>query len=60
VQMTTHKHLSEKERRVRDRIQRRWLDVLANAHWENIDLEQYWRKMKRLGLQRRRVDAPPK
>ncbi|CAD6199449.1 unnamed protein product [Caenorhabditis auriculariae] len=50
IELCTNGQLTSVEQRVRDRIMRRYLDRLENAGWEGVDVAQYWKKLKKLGL----------
>ncbi|CAB3403140.1 unnamed protein product [Caenorhabditis bovis] len=50
VELCVCGRITEVEQRVRDRIMRRYLDRLENAGWEGVDVAQYWKKLKKLGL----------
>ena len=53
---TSWMDLNWKENKVKERIMRRHLDQLANANWEDLDVEKYWHKLKRLGITRRSLE----
>ncbi|CAI4230708.1 unnamed protein product [Auanema sp. JU1783] len=50
LEICTTTVLTDIEQRVRDRIMRRYLDRLENAGWEGVDVTQYWKRLKKLGL----------
>ena len=47
--------LSDKEVKVKERIMRRFLDPLANANWEDLDVERYWEIMRQQGRQHNQI-----
>uniref|UniRef100_A0A1I7T3D6 Aldo_ket_red domain-containing protein n=1 Tax=Caenorhabditis tropicalis TaxID=1561998 RepID=A0A1I7T3D6_9PELO len=50
LELANFSRITDVEQRVRDRIMRRYLDRLENAGWEGVDVAQYWKKLKKLGL----------
>ncbi|CAI2347684.1 unnamed protein product [Caenorhabditis sp. 36 PRJEB53466] len=50
LELANHSRITDVEQRVRERIMRRYLDRLENAGWEGVDVAQYWKKLKKLGL----------
>ncbi|PAV56212.1 hypothetical protein WR25_01289 [Diploscapter pachys] len=50
VELACNCALTELENRVRDRVMRRYLDLLENQGWEGVNVEQYWKRLKKLGL----------
>uniref|UniRef100_A0A8R1I475 Uncharacterized protein n=1 Tax=Caenorhabditis japonica TaxID=281687 RepID=A0A8R1I475_CAEJA len=50
LELANGSRITDVEQRVRDRIMRRYLDRLENAGWEGVDVAQYWKKLKKLGL----------
>ncbi|CAL2037181.1 unnamed protein product [Caenorhabditis brenneri] len=50
LELSNFSRITDVEQRVRDRIMRRYLDRLENAGWEGVDVAQYWKKLKKLGL----------
>ncbi|TKR78236.1 hypothetical protein L596_019075 [Steinernema carpocapsae] len=50
IEIACSSGISELEQRVRDRIMRRYFDRLENANWEGVDVRNYWKRLKKLGL----------